>query len=133
MNIERLDQVVRVLCEDVPEDQFNIKYWVHENDCGFTGCAIGWCTQDAWFKSEGLQAKRVAGGSVFYPWVPGGIFGTGAITDFFEFGKMDFTHLFYYESYHEPVSPMDVAWRVAEFIKENTSRDERIEATKGEF
>lgn len=62
MNIERLQQVVRVLKELPDDHHFDLENWIDRSgssgirgdECGTVCCAVGWAMQDIWFVNEGL-------------------------------------------------------------------------------
>lgn len=68
VNVERLQEVVRVLREDVPDDPrtFDMRFWTDrvpkfdscgelEGECGTSHCAIGWaCEKSKKFEEDGF-------------------------------------------------------------------------------
>ncbi len=65
--LERLQNVMRVLEDVIKESRpFLLGLWLDEGGCKTTGCAIGWCTQDSWHKSAGLEFDPSTNTVVFW-------------------------------------------------------------------
>lgn len=61
MNIERMEQIVRVLHEvSAKHKRFSLSTWHMDGPCGTTCCAIGWAAEDSWHQAQGLGNCFVA-------------------------------------------------------------------------
>lgn len=118
--IERLQQVVRVL-EKLPRNKkFDLSVWMK---CGTVGCAIGWAASDPWFTRRGLHLIRADTSGIFYQPVYKGEVESYAIVEFFGLSLCDAKQLFYPGRYeYERMSKRDVIARIKKFIEWETKK-----------
>ncbi|MCY1358659.1 hypothetical protein D9M69_452010 [compost metagenome] len=113
MNVERLERLCGLLKRVKPEG-FDLSGWGWSTaTCGTVACAVGWATQDPWFRREGLRSEA----GYFYPIFEGEA-DWDAVELFFELSSEEAEHLFSADRYpvDERINPLAVAARIREFV-----------------
>lgn len=97
---------------DIPTCQitFDLGEWQHDDECGFTACAIGHACLDKRFNDLGLVNQ---GGVPHY----GGAYSWGALEEFFGIPEVDLWFLFAEDEYPPGATPHLVAQRIELYLR----------------
>lgn len=120
MHIQRLKRLITVL-ENLRPEQFNIRTFGRETNCGTVACAVGWGALDPELMSQGLSAEP---GSIGNYIRFGGLKYNAAIQAFFDLDVWQ-TRIFYRDHYcrggtwpDTPVTTQDVIRAIEHLIYE---------------
>ena len=121
-NIERLQQVVRVL-EDLPKGRkFSLRFFAVGDAahlCKTTACACGWAASDPWFKRRGFRLYKGVCGDEYGIETRSGERDWTAIESFFGLTPNQAENLFSEWRYVRG-SRRDVIRRLKKFIRDNS-------------